>query len=309
MNKLNGLSQVEEVYKNEYQKFQKKFRYRNIIEILQTIKGEDNIIEIKESLLAICQLMAYEVMELSGDACPLYQIREGDSLEDRLEKTPKYDLEKSRADSKRNQLRNPLEAYETFTELLSITKDFLESFYLFKREITQTIKSRIQKLEPLLIKYTIDRFAKVRDRFGQKGLINIIHKVKRFYKEKPDIIIGVASGGTEIALIYSLIFDQPEVGIVRYSHQKGCGNVSHFEEGSGREKKRDKEVKIPPVLLEQLHKKVNGKKVLIVDDFASSGKTLQKVSEKMKEYNPSEIITAAEKVFHESEVKRVYPIS
>jgi len=92
---------------------------------------------------------------------------------------------------------------------------------------------------------------------------------------KPDIIIGISRGGLVPARVLSDILDVKKVGIIGLIFYKKAGETN------------DK-----PEVTQELSMDIKGKKVLLVDDVADSGKSLVAAKELLEKKEPAEIKVA-----------------
>jgi hypothetical protein len=89
---------------------------------------------------------------------------------------------------------------------------------------------------------------------------------------KPDIVVGVARGGWPVARVMSDLLENPEVANVKAEFYLGVA-----------------ETKGEPVITQPVSASVRGKKVLVVDDVADTGKSLALVKEHLKKRGASDI--------------------
>jgi hypoxanthine phosphoribosyltransferase len=92
-------------------------------------------------------------------------------------------------------------------------------------------------------------------------LLNLAEKIRKD-KFKPDLIVGVSRGGWPPARVLSDLMDNPNLANVRAEFYLGVA-----------------ETKGEPVLTQPVSTSVTGKKVLIVDEVADTGKSLKLVKE------------------------------
>jgi hypoxanthine phosphoribosyltransferase len=92
-------------------------------------------------------------------------------------------------------------------------------------------------------------------------LLNLAEKIKKD-RFKPDLIVGVSRGGWPPARVLSDLMDNPNLANVRAEFYLGVA-----------------ETKGEPVLTQPVSTSVAGKKVLIVDEVADTGKSLKLVKE------------------------------
>ncbi len=75
---------------------------------------------------------------------------------------------------------------------------------------------------------------------------------------KPDVIVGVARGGTIPARILSDLLETPKIGAVQIEFYVGIAETT-----------------LEPTLKQALNTQAIGKKILLVDDIADSGRSLK----------------------------------
>jgi len=92
-------------------------------------------------------------------------------------------------------------------------------------------------------------------------LLNLAEKIRRD-KFKPDLIVGISRGGWPPARVLSDLMDNPNLANVRAEFYLGVA-----------------ETKGEPVLTQPVSTSATGKKVLIVDEVADTGKSLKLVKE------------------------------
>ena len=102
-------------------------------------------------------------------------------------------------------------------------------------------------------------------------LLNLAHKIRKA-KFKPDIIVGVSRGGWPPARIMSDLLELPEMANVK----------AEFYLGPAR-------TKGDPVLTQPVSMPVRGKRVLVVDDVADTGKSLSLVKTHLREEGAMEV--------------------
>jgi hypoxanthine phosphoribosyltransferase len=106
-------------------------------------------------------------------------------------------------------------------------------------------------------------------------LLNLVEKIRR-NGFKPDIIVGVSRGGWPPARVLSDLMENPNLANVRAEFYLGVA-----------------ETKDEPILTQPVSMKVAGKKVLIVDEVADTGKSLKLVKEHVIEQGAKEVKIAA----------------
>ncbi|HDD26230.1 MAG TPA: phosphoribosyltransferase, partial [Acidilobales archaeon] len=92
---------------------------------------------------------------------------------------------------------------------------------------------------------------------------------------RPEVIIGIMRGGYIVARILSDYLDIPGIGAIEIKFYKSIGE--HGER---------------PILTQPLTINVRDKRVLIADDVADSGRTLQVAVDLIKLYGAKEVRTA-----------------
>jgi len=102
-------------------------------------------------------------------------------------------------------------------------------------------------------------------------LLQIAEKIRRD-NFKPDIIVGVSRGGWPPARILSDFLENPNLANVRVEFYVGVA-----------------ETKGEPMLTQPVSVKVAGKKVLVVDEVADTGKSLQLIKEHLRAEGASEV--------------------
>ena len=89
---------------------------------------------------------------------------------------------------------------------------------------------------------------------------------------KPDIIVGIARGGWVPARVQSDLLEIPDFAVVRVEFYLGVA-----------------ETRNEPVMTQGVSEVVAGKKVLVVDDVADTGKSLQLVKEHIRQQGAVEL--------------------
>lgn len=102
-------------------------------------------------------------------------------------------------------------------------------------------------------------------------LLNLAEKIRK-NNFKPDIIVGVSRGGWPPARVMSDLLDNPNLANVRAEFYLGVA-----------------ETKGEPTLTQPVSMKVAGKKVLVVDEVADTGKSLKLVKEHIIEKGATEV--------------------
>jgi hypoxanthine phosphoribosyltransferase len=102
-------------------------------------------------------------------------------------------------------------------------------------------------------------------------LLNLADKIRR-NEFKPDIIVGVSRGGWPPARVLSDLLGNPNVANVRAEFYVGVAETKH-----------------EPALTQPVSVPVEGKKVLVVDEVADTGKSLRLVKEHIVEQKAAEV--------------------
>jgi hypothetical protein len=102
-------------------------------------------------------------------------------------------------------------------------------------------------------------------------LLNLAEKIRK-NNFKPDIIVGVSRGGWPPARVMSDLLDNPNLANVRAEFYLGVA-----------------ETKGEPTLTQPVSMKIAGKKVLVVDEVADTGKSLKLVKEHIIEKGATEV--------------------
>ncbi|MEM3054663.1 MAG: phosphoribosyltransferase [Candidatus Bathyarchaeia archaeon] len=102
----------------------------------------------------------------------------------------------------------------------------------------------------------------------------LLHLAKEIRKDsfKPDIIVGVSRGGWPPARVLSDLLDNPNLANVKVEFYLGVA-----------------ETKDTPTLTQPVSVKVAGKKVLVVDEVADTGKSLKIIKEHLAEEGAAEV--------------------
>jgi len=102
-------------------------------------------------------------------------------------------------------------------------------------------------------------------------LLNLAYHIRKA-RFKPDVIVGVSRGGWPPARIMSDLLENPELANVKAEFYLSVA-----------------ETKGEPVITQPVSVLVKGKKVLVVDDVADTGKSLALVREHLKEQGAIEV--------------------
>jgi hypoxanthine phosphoribosyltransferase len=104
-----------------------------------------------------------------------------------------------------------------------------------------------------------------------EALLNLANRIRE-NDFKPDVIVGVSRGGWPPARIMSDLLENPELANVRAEFYLGVAKT-----------------KGDPVITQPVSTSVIGKKVLIVDEVADTGKSLRLVKSHLEEQGATEV--------------------
>ncbi len=113
--------------------------------------------------------------------------------------------------------------------------------------------------------------------------------VRKTEKYKPDVLIGVSRGGLVPLRIFSDMLDIKKIGVLGIQFYKKIGETMDF-----------------PEITHEMPLNIKGKKVLIIDDVADTGKSLIAAKEYIEKKGASEIRTATLHYKPTSEIKPDY---
>ncbi|MFB0567734.1 MAG: phosphoribosyltransferase [Candidatus Bathyarchaeia archaeon] len=106
-------------------------------------------------------------------------------------------------------------------------------------------------------------------------LLNLASKIRKA-NFKPDVIVGISRGGWPPARIMSDLLENPELANVKAEFYLDVAKT-----------------KSEPVITQPVSVSVHGKKILIVDDVADTGKSLRLVRLHLKEQGATDVKIAA----------------
>jgi len=106
-------------------------------------------------------------------------------------------------------------------------------------------------------------------------LLNLASKIRKA-NFKPDVIVGISRGGWPPARIMSDLLENPELANVKAEFYLDVAKT-----------------KSEPVITQPVSVSVHGKKILIVDDVADTGKSLRLVRSHLKEQGATDVKIAA----------------
>jgi hypothetical protein len=101
--------------------------------------------------------------------------------------------------------------------------------------------------------------------YAYQLLIELAEKVRKS-NYKPDLIVGISRGGWPPARVISDLLENPNIANIKAEFYLDLGRTSE-----------------EPVITQTISAPINGKKVLLVDDVADTGKTLKLVHDKLIE--------------------------
>lgn len=104
-----------------------------------------------------------------------------------------------------------------------------------------------------------------------ESLLNLAERVRKA-NFKPDVIVGVSRGGWPPARIMSDLLENPELANVKAEFYLGVAKT-----------------KGEPVITQPVSTSVKGKKVLVVDEVADTGKSLRLVQFHLRELGATEV--------------------
>lgn len=116
-------------------------------------------------------------------------------------------------------------------------------------------------------------------------LLNIAQKIQT-HPYEPDIIVGIAKGGLVPARILTDLLETPQLVILQIEFYVDIAQT-----------------KQEPILRQALTSSVNGKRVLLADDIADTGKTLQLATNHLQQQGAQEIKTTTLYLKPESIIK------
>jgi hypoxanthine phosphoribosyltransferase len=103
-------------------------------------------------------------------------------------------------------------------------------------------------------------------RINWKTAIGYCDELATRIESKPDIIVGISRGGLVPARILSDILDVKDVAVLGIRFYKGMGKTEE-----------------KPVITQDISVDIKGKKLLVVDDVADSGRSLVFAREHLKD--------------------------
>ena len=102
-------------------------------------------------------------------------------------------------------------------------------------------------------------------------LLNLADKIRKD-KFKPDIIVGVSRGGWAPGRVMSDLLENPQIANVKAEFYKGVA-----------------ETKGEPIITQPVSMPVKGKKILVMDDVADTGRSLRKVRSHLLEQGATDV--------------------
>lgn len=102
-------------------------------------------------------------------------------------------------------------------------------------------------------------------------LLNLANRIRKA-NFRPDVIVGISRGGWPPARIMSDLLENPELASVKAEFYLGVA-----------------ETKGEPMITQPVSVSVMGKKVLVVDDVADTGKSLRLVRSHLREHGATEV--------------------
>lgn len=110
--------------------------------------------------------------------------------------------------------------------------------------------------------------------YAYQLLIELAEKVRRS-NYKPDLIVGISRGGWPPARVISDLLENPNIANIKAEFYLDLGRTSE-----------------EPIITQTISAPINGKKVLLVDDVADTGKTLKLVHDKLIEDGAEDVKVA-----------------
>ena len=164
---------------------------------------------------------------------------------------------------------------EVLDQLLLAGETFVDNFYRGEVIDFDEILDMIMPYETEILKWGYKGSAKQRHLNGELHILKLqsfgFNIPEIVDMVNPDTLVCIASGGFEPAIIAKNITDNKTLAILKYS----------------RIYERNEEVRIPSETPNDcLHKKIEGKRVLVIDDLIVSGKTIYKVLNYLSEMEP-----------------------
>ena len=109
-------------------------------------------------------------------------------------------------------------------------------------------------------------------------LLNLADKIRKD-RFKPDIIVGVSRGGWVPGRVMSDLLENPQIANVKAEFYKGVA-----------------ETKGEPIITQPVSMQVKGKKILVIDDVADTGRSLRKVRSHLSEQGATDVKIAT--IYH-----------
>lgn len=110
--------------------------------------------------------------------------------------------------------------------------------------------------------------------YAYQLLIELAEKVRKS-NYKPDLIVGISRGGWPPARVISDLLENPNIANIKAEFYLDLGRTSE-----------------EPIITQTISAPINGKKVLLVDDVADTGKTLKLVHDKLIEDGAEDVKVA-----------------
>lgn len=164
---------------------------------------------------------------------------------------------------------------ERAAKLKEIYGDEFEANQILALEYKERVKG-LNDIKEAVINHSLPGLSKYRHLKSREVMVQrFLKNFAACYGERNfGIIVGIASGAIEPALLLSAVLEKPTT-FLRMSH------VSKF----------DRETRVPSFYTkEEIEGLFKGKDVIIVEDLVSSGESLAGVMEKVKQYNPNSIV-------------------
>ena len=169
---------------------------------------------------------------------------------------------------------------EVYTEMLNTGVKYLTDFYLGKPNL-ETIRSLAKLVAPIAENFTKYYCKKRNTDFNgvYNSSINIFVSrfIEKFLREDkaPDVILGCACGGFEMAMALAGVSNIP-FEVIKYSKRRGDSRASFLPEHE-----------------ERIVKAITGKSIALVDDYVCDGNSMREMLKLVHKHNPSEIVCAS----------------
>lgn len=226
----------------------KQFSQVSLEELLETLKSPFDPHPFKETLLQITQLYYDGLIERHEHTGP---------------KTWKQQL-------------------KTLRNLLQGVSDTLAAYYVQGKKVPmQEVSASMRHDKRNIMLYGSNKSCYKRHLYGEENCVSAFAMCLGNSNLQPELIVPVASGGFEPALVAAYILGAKYVLPVRYSPLT----------------RNDNHVLVPfNAPQDYVHKQLEGKHILIIDDVSESGLTAKTVTDWTLNFNPASVRFASVKV-------------